>query len=69
MQETEKETKKITSCYTYEVDMIIQILATTREEAYEKLDREGGFISKREVVLKDAVSLYSGEEETKDADK
>jgi hypothetical protein len=50
-----------TSCYTYEVSMIIQIFAKDEVEAKERLDRDGGYISKREVKLKDAVHVYSGE--------
>jgi hypothetical protein len=53
--------KMETHCYTYEVNMIIQVFARSEEEAKEKLDREGGYISKRVVELKDAVRLYSGE--------
>ena len=62
MSEEIKTENKTTGCYSYEVSMIIQVLAKTKEEADEKLDREGGFISKRDVVFKDVVSLYSGEE-------
>lgn len=49
-----------TSCYTYEVTMIVQVLAMGRENADEKLEREGGFVSKRNVVFKDVVPVYSG---------
>jgi len=49
-----------TNCYTYEVKMLIQVLAEDEETASAKLDRDGGYITKREVVLKDTISLYSG---------
>jgi hypothetical protein len=49
---------KDTSCYTYEVTMLIQVLAPTKEAADEKLDRDGGYISKRDVVLKNSTLLY-----------
>ena len=50
-----------THCYTYEVNMVIQVFARNEAEAKEKLDREGGYISKRNATLKDTVLLYSGE--------
>ena len=49
-----------TTCYTYEVKMLIQILAKDEEAAREKLDKDGGYVTKREVDLKDSISLYSG---------
>lgn len=51
---------EITNCYTYEVTMLVQVLAEDEETASAKLDRDGGYITKREVVLKDTISLYSG---------
>ena len=54
--------KKPTICYSYEVTMVVQIMAENEESAKEKLDKDGGFVSKRDVVLKDAITLYSGEE-------
>lgn len=50
----------VTNCYTYEVKMIIQILAKDEETAKEKLDKDGGYVTKRDVDLKDSISLYSG---------
>jgi hypothetical protein len=57
-----EEKEKPTICYSYEVTMVVQIMAESEEAAKEKLDKDGGFVSKRAVVLKDAVPLYSGEE-------
>jgi len=54
------EEKKATVCYSYEVKMVVQIFAENEEAAKEKLDKDGGFVSNREVALKDAVTLYSG---------
>jgi hypothetical protein len=48
-----------THCYTYEVKMLVQVLADTEENAKSKLDKDGGYVSKREVSLKDSISLYS----------
>jgi len=52
------------SCFTYEVKMLVHVYAKDREEADTKLDNEGGFVSRRDVDLKDLVNLYSGEEES-----
>jgi len=59
---TKKEETKPTLCYSYEVTMVIQIFAETEESAKDKLDSDGGFVSRRSIVLKDTVPLYSGEE-------
>jgi hypothetical protein len=54
--------EKVTKCYTYEVKMIIQVICDDDEKAAQiKLDKEGGYVTKREVTLVDAVSLYSGD--------
>lgn len=49
-----------TRCYTYEVKMLVQVLADTEDNAKQKLDKDGGYVTKREVSLKDTISLYSG---------
>lgn len=53
----------ITSCFTYEVVMVVQILADSRLTADKQLEENGGYVSKRTVTLKDAVELYSGKSE------
>jgi len=55
--------EELTLCFTYEVTMLVQILAKDKEEAELKLDKEGGYVSKREVSFKDMVPLYSGKKE------
>jgi hypothetical protein len=55
--------KKPVSCFTYEVKMIIQVLADDEPSAKDKLDKEGGYMTKRDVVLKDSVVLFNGEGE------
>ncbi len=53
--------EKVTKCYTYEVRMIVQVISDDDEQtARTKLDKEGGYVTKRDVTLADAVSLYSG---------
>lgn len=56
-------TEKIeeTNCYTYKVEMIIQILAEDEESARSQLDKNGGYITSRKVSLMDSVSLYNGD--------
>jgi hypothetical protein len=53
-------TSEATNCYTYEVTMLIQVLAEDEDGAQAKLDKDGGYVTKRETVLKDTISLYSG---------
>lgn len=53
-----KDMFKDTSCYTYEVTMLIQILAPSKEIADAKLEQEGGYISKRDVAFKSSTLLY-----------
>jgi hypothetical protein len=54
-----KDMYKNTFCYTYEVTMLIQVLAPTKEIADAKLDKEGGYISKRDVSFKRSLSLHT----------
>ena len=53
-----KDMYKDTSCYTYEVTMLIQIIAPSKEIADAKLDQDGGYISKRDVVFKHSTLLH-----------
>jgi hypothetical protein len=40
--------------------MVVQVLAENKESADEKLDKDGGYVSKRQVTLKDVSPLYRG---------
>ena len=51
-----------TSCYTYKVEMIIQVLAKDQQTAQKKLESEGGYVTKRSVTLQDTVALFDGEQ-------
>lgn len=53
---------KGSKCFTYNVNMIIQVVAEDEASAKDKLDREGGYVTKRDVYLVDMVSLYSGKD-------
>lgn len=46
-----------TSCFTYKVEMIIQVLAETEPDALKLLNDKGGYVSNRTVKLLDSVSL------------
>ena len=48
-----------TSCYSYKVEMVVQILAKDEATAKEQLDKSGGYVSNRTVTLMDSVPLYS----------
>lgn len=50
-----------TSCFTYEVRMFVQVLAQDKEEADQKLETDGGFVTQREVFFVDKTNIYSGD--------
>jgi len=48
-----------TRCFTYKVEMIVQVLADDEKSAREQLDSKGGYVSARQVNLMDSVLLYT----------
>jgi len=54
-----------THAYTYEVKMVVQVLAEDEKAARERLDGQGGYVTSREVTLKDTVALFNGKEKEK----
>ncbi len=50
-----------TTCYTYKVEMLIQVLAKDEPTALEQLEKSGGYVTDRKVSLMDSVSLFNGE--------
>ena len=46
-----------TKCYTYKVEMIIQILAKDLPAAAERLNSVGGHVTSRKVELLDTTDL------------
>lgn len=58
----EKENKK-TTVFSYQVNMLVHVIADDAEEARKKLDEQGGIMTKREVELLNAHILY-GEKES-----
>lgn len=57
-----KKEEKRTSIFTYQVNMLVHVVADTHDEARKKLDEQGGIMTKREVELLNAHILY-GEKE------
>ena len=49
-----------TSCFTYKVEMIIQILAADEPTARLQLDDKGGYVTSRKVTFMDSVQVYKG---------
>jgi len=54
-----------TSCFTYKVEMIIQILAEDEATARLQLDEKGGYVTSRQVTFMDSVQVYKGNKLTK----
>lgn len=57
-----KDKEKVTQLFSYEVVMMVHIIADTEEKAKNDLDEKGGIVTKREVKLLNTVTLY-GEQE------
>ena len=54
------DTIEDTNCYTYKVEMIVQILAEDEPKAAEQLEKSGGYVTSRKVVLMDSIPLFNG---------
>ena len=52
-----KETKK-TQCFSYEVTMLVHIIADNEATAKSQLDEKGGIVTKRDVKLVNTATLY-----------
>jgi hypothetical protein len=57
-----KEEKK-TQCFSYEVTMLVHIIADDETTAKTQLDDKGGIVTKRDVKLLNTVTLYGEEKE------
>jgi hypothetical protein len=58
-----KDTKK-TQCFSYEVIMLVHIIADDETTAKTQLDEKGGIVTKRDVKLLNTATLY-GEDKDK----
>lgn len=59
-----KETKA-TQCFSYEVTMLVHIIADDEITAKNQLDEKGGIVTKRDVKLLNAAILYGEDKEKK----
>lgn len=50
--------EKATQCFSYEVTMLVHIIADDETTAKSQLDEKGGIVTKRDVKLLNAVELY-----------
>jgi len=57
-----KETKA-TQCFSYEVTMLVHIIADNETSAKAQLDEKGGIVTKRDVKLLNSAVLYGEEKE------
>jgi hypothetical protein len=57
-----KETKP-TQCFSYEVTMLVHIIADNETTAKTQLDEKGGIVTKRDVKLVNTQALYGEEKE------
>jgi hypothetical protein len=55
-----KET--VTQVFSYEVVMLVHIVADDEVIAQEQLDSKGGIVTKREVKLLNTTTLYGDQE-------
>lgn len=58
-----KKEEKRTTVYSYQVNMLVHVVADTPDEARKKLDDQGGIMTKRDVELVNSATLY-GEKES-----
>lgn len=56
---------KTTQCFSYEVTMLVHIVADEEAAAKTQLDEKGGIVTKRKVKLLNAVKLYGEDKEEK----
>lgn len=60
-----KDSTEKTQAFTFEVKMLVQILATDQENAEKQLDAQGGYVTRRDVKLVSTVELFNGIDEDK----
>jgi hypothetical protein len=47
-----------TSCYTYKIELVVQVLAKDQIAATRKVDAEGGYVTSRKVTLLNTVPVH-----------
>ena len=65
MKDNVKEIKqtKPTKCFSYEVTMLVHIIADDEITAKSQLDEKGGIVTKRDVKLVNSATLYGESKE------
>lgn len=53
-----KEKEKLTQCFSYQVTMLVHIIADNEVLAKNQLDEKGGIVTKRDVKLLHSAPLY-----------
>ena len=56
---------KTTQCFSYEVTMLVHVIADDEKTASAQLEEKGGIVTKREVKLLNTILLYGETGETK----
>ena len=59
-----KDKAKVSQCFSYEVKMLVHIIADEEATAKTQLDEKGGIVTKRDVKLVNTQVLY-GEDKDK----
>lgn len=54
---------KPTQCFSFEVVMLVHIIADDEKVAQAQLDEKGGIVTNREVKLVNSTTLYGEEKE------
>jgi hypothetical protein len=62
---TKIKEEKATQCFSFEVKMLVHIIADDEATAKTQLDEKGGIVTKREVQLLNAITLYGEDKENK----
>jgi hypothetical protein len=55
---TKIKEEKPTQCFSYEVVMLVHIIADDEKTAQAQLDEKGGIVTKRDVKLVNTATLY-----------
>ena len=58
-----KDKEKQTQCFSYEVLMLVHIIADDETTAKTQLDEKGGIVTKRDVKLVNTTTLYGEDKE------
>lgn len=60
---TKIKEEKVTQCFSFEVVMMVHIISDNETEATTQLNEKGGIVTKREVKLLNAATLYGEKEQ------